>query len=192
MKLIPLSGRRPDATWGVCATPVGEALLAFCEPAEKSGAFASEGVCWLSFGASQSAVEELRAFWKDGNLVRDDAKAEQLARKIFADGAVAELPEGGADMALLVEGTPFQLKVWQALMGVARGERITYTQLAQKAGIPSAVRSAATAIGRNNISYLIPCHRIVPAGSGVGQYRWGPKVKKALLDWELTLERGQS
>ena len=91
MNLILLSGRRPDAVLGVCATPVGEALLAFTP----------EGVLWLSFGAAQSAVEELRAFWKGGSLVRDDAAAQKLADHIFGGevgGSNSDVKDG-ADKA---------------------------------------------------------------------------------------------
>jgi len=215
MKLVALCGRRPDAVWGRCAIPVGEALVTF----------APEGVLWLSFGESPKAEAELAEFWRGGSLVRDDAATQKLADRIFEAGAraadaqdasasacavqavrpgrdecsaqsasaqatVATDESTSGDINLLVEGTPFQIKVWQALMEVPRGERITYSELARRAGIPRAVRAAATAIGRNNISYLIPCHRIVPAVGGVGQYRWGPEVKRALLEWERVTSVG--
>jgi len=166
MKLIPLSGSRSDATWGRCATPVGETLVAF----------APEGVLWLSFGVGQRAEDELAEFWRGGRLIRDDAAAQKMADRIFA--------ADDTNMALLVEGTPFQIKVWQTLMTVPRGGRISYSELACRAGMPRAVRAVATAIGRNNISYLIPCHRIVRSNGTTGQYRWGSQVKKALLEWE--------
>jgi AraC family transcriptional regulator of adaptative response/methylated-DNA-[protein]-cysteine methyltransferase len=150
----------------VVATPVGEAVLGFT----------AEGIVWLSFGPDTG---ELAEFWRGGRLVEERRAAQELADRLFVRG-------GAPEQTLLVEGTPFRLKAWRALLTASFGERITYAQLAERAGCPKGARSVGTAIGRNNISFLIPCHRIVRADGSVGGYRWGAKVKRALLEWELS------
>lgn len=81
-------------------------------------------------------------------------------------------------------GTPFQAAVWQALLAIPRGSIQTYTDIATQIQHPKAVRAVGSAIGANPIAILIPCHRVVPKGGGIGQYHWGQKVKSALLTWE--------
>lgn len=166
MKIRALSANRPLGQWGVAQTPVGAAVLGF----------AQEGIFWLSFGAEQSAIDELHDFW-GAELPRDDAEAQTIADKIFIKG-------GETSYDILAEGSPFQLNAWNALLAVPFGSRITYGQLATQAGCPGASRAIGTAIGKNNISYLVPCHRIVRSGGSPGNYRWGSHVKSALLDWE--------
>ncbi|GHU99932.1 hypothetical protein FACS1894159_04760 [Bacteroidia bacterium] len=166
VKLKQLPRQRPEALWGVVQSPFGAAIVAFTP---------REEIIWLSFDAFGQAQDELCAFWKGGALVRDDRRAGELAARIFAD-------EGEFDLS--VAGTPFQVKVWQALLEIPRGERISYSELAGRVGMPSAVRAVATAVGRNNISYLVPCHRVVRSDGSMGGFRWGVKVKEAILDSE--------
>lgn len=81
-------------------------------------------------------------------------------------------------------GTPFQLDVWQALLEIPFGGTSTYGALAAQIGRPKAFRAVGSAVGDNPIYYAIPCHRVLPASGGIGNYFWGPEIKKALLDWE--------
>lgn len=81
-------------------------------------------------------------------------------------------------------GTPFQIRVWEELLRLSAGECITYGQLAHRIGKPRAVRAVASAVARNKIAVLVPCHRIVPATGGVGKYRWGTERKRLLLESE--------
>lgn len=91
-------------------------------------------------------------------------------------GAAADVP-----VAVAVDGTPFARAVLAALADVPAGTRVTYTALAAAAGRPRAVRAAASVMARNRVPLLLPCHRIVPAGGGVGRYGWGADVKRTLL-----------
>jgi len=84
----------------------------------------------------------------------------------------------------MLRGTNFQIKVWEALISVTPGEIVSYTQLATMAGTPKASRSVGTAIGKNNIALLIPCHRVIRETGEIGSYRWGSARKAALLAWE--------
>lgn len=83
-----------------------------------------------------------------------------------------------------MQGTAFQKKVWQALMKIRRGTTKTYKQVAEMMGKPTAVRAVASAIAKNNIAVLVPCHRVIRSDGKVGQFRWGTSIKLALLQSE--------
>jgi O-6-methylguanine DNA methyltransferase len=78
-------------------------------------------------------------------------------------------------------GTEFQLNVWRILGQIPRGETVTYQWIAQQIGLPKASRAVGQAVGANPIAWLVPCHRVVPKGGGLGGYRWGPTIKEKLL-----------
>ncbi len=84
-------------------------------------------------------------------------------------------------------GTPFQLDVWKALLHIPFGKTTTYGALAAEIGRPKAFRAVGSAVGDNPIFYAVPCHRVLPASGGIGNYYWGPEIKKALLDWEKAI-----
>lgn len=86
---------------------------------------------------------------------------------------------------LLLMGTEFQLKVWQALLAVPAGKTISYSALAEVVGNKKASRAVGNAVGQNNIAYFVPCHRVVRAGGALGGYAWGTEKKKQLLKAEL-------
>lgn len=81
-------------------------------------------------------------------------------------------------------GTPFQKKVWEALRKIKKGETKTYREVAEMIGAPTAVRAVASAIARNNIAILIPCHRVIRSDGSIGEFRWGKDLKKKLLQSE--------
>ncbi|MFQ3183514.1 MAG: AraC family transcriptional regulator of adaptative response [Octadecabacter sp.] len=85
-------------------------------------------------------------------------------------------------------GAPFQLKVWEALLSIPSGHVTSYSEIAQSIGIPRAMRAVGTAVGRNPISWLIPCHRALRKSGALGGYHWGLPVKRALLAWESARE----
>ncbi len=87
-------------------------------------------------------------------------------------------------LPLLVQGTNFQIKVWEALLTIPQGAVTTYQQIAESIGNPKAVRAVGTAVGDNPIAYLIPCHRVIRKEGILGEYRWGSTRKKALVGWE--------
>jgi O-6-methylguanine DNA methyltransferase len=101
--------------------------------------------------------------------------------------AVAHVVEGNPcdDIALDLRGTPFQLRVWNALRAIPRGTTTTYGRIAEQLGLPSiAARSVGSACGANPVGLIVPCHRVVGAGGGLGGYYWGLDRKRALLEWE--------
>jgi AraC family transcriptional regulator of adaptative response/methylated-DNA-[protein]-cysteine methyltransferase len=81
-------------------------------------------------------------------------------------------------------GAPFQIKVWEALLQIPSGQVTTYSDIADAIGHPRAVRAVGTAVGRNPVSWLIPCHRALRKSGGLGGYHWGLPVKRAMLAWE--------
>jgi O-6-methylguanine DNA methyltransferase len=98
-------------------------------------------------------------------------------------------PEGGSPapmLQVLIHGTDFQVKVWKVLLEIPWGHTVTYQWIAEKMGSPTAARAVGHAVGRNHFAWLVPCHRVVPKGNGkgLGAYRWGPDLKKKLLQFE--------
>ncbi len=168
---IKTGGAGLEIGFGEAPTPFGNALIAWTP----------RGICHLGFveGAAMAhAVAGLQQDWPAAALVQDRQRALQLAAEIFHAGPSTQA------LHLMLRGTNFQIKVWEALISVAPGEMVSYTQLAQRAGIPKARRSVATAIAKNSIALLIPCHRVIRESGEIGGYRWGSDRKAALLAWE--------
>jgi AraC family transcriptional regulator of adaptative response/methylated-DNA-[protein]-cysteine methyltransferase len=164
--------------YGVHDTPFGPALLATTE----------RGLCSLSFvddGDATAAVDELRERWPAATVGEDAGATEPLARRIFA-------PEDGdrGPIPLFVQGTNHQVRVWEALLRVPAGAVVSYEQLAGAAGKPEAVRAVAGAVARNQVAYVIPCHRVIRKLGAFGGYRWGSERKLAMLGWEAARALG--
>jgi AraC family transcriptional regulator of adaptative response/methylated-DNA-[protein]-cysteine methyltransferase len=125
-----------------------------------------------------AAAEDISALWPQASLQWNDNAVRALAERIFR--------RGGAEVSLraCVAGTPFQIRVWRALLHIPAGAAISYGQLARAAGNPDAARAVGTAVGRNAIAFLIPCHRVIRETGVIGHYRWSPERKRALLAWE--------
>jgi methylated-DNA-[protein]-cysteine S-methyltransferase len=107
-----------------------------------------------------------------------DRAAEQL--QAYFAGELTQF-----DLPLHLEGTPFQESVWEALRSIPYGETISYAELAQRVGRPTAIRAVGTANGRNPISIIVPCHRVINTGGGLGGYSGGLPHKRTLLDLEF-------
>lgn len=136
------------------------------------------GLCGLAFTAecgAAAAFEDLRARWPAARHIADDAALAPLIAGAFA-------PDGTARLHLI--GAPFQIKVWEALLAIPSGHVTTYSDIARAIGSPGAVRAVGTAVGRNPVSFLIPCHRALRKTGGLGGYHWGLPVKRAILAWE--------
>ncbi len=108
------------------------------------------------------------------------AATRAVARRIFQPRAAGR----GAPLPLLVHGTNFQLKVWEALLRIPPGHVTSYGDLAAALGDAKLARAVGAAVGANPVSYLIPCHRVLHALGQVTRYRWGPTRKLAMLGWE--------
>lgn len=144
------------------------------------------GLCWLSLAGSDAEGEEsLRAEFPEATLHRDASLTGLM------DAALASVREG-TDLsesrnhkdALDLRGTVFQLRVWQALRQIPRGETRTYSQVAREIGEPTATRAVARACATNRVAILVPCHRVVGASGSLTGYRWGVDRKQQLLEAE--------
>lgn len=158
--------------YGFHATPFGTALL---------GA-TGRGLCSLAFvddGGEGDAIDALRERWALADLDEDARATAPLAERIFAPGERDDRP-----IPLFVQGTNHQVRVWEALLRVPAGAVVSYDQLAAAAGRPDAVRAVAGAVARNQIAYVIPCHRVIRKLGAFGGYRWGTDRKRAMLGWE--------
>ena len=156
--------------WGLFDSPFGPALVMGTD----------RGICGMGFAAetgAQAAFADLAARWPRAEYVED---AEAL--RPWAERALGATGEGPLPLYLM--GGPFQIKVWEALMRIPSGHVTTYSEIAQAIGHPAAVRAVGTAVGRNPVSLLIPCHRALRKSGGLGGYQWGLPVKRAMLAWE--------
>jgi len=141
------------------------------------------GVCWLSFHGEvfgSKAVDELRHSFSHADL-REDANVAATWRDRIFDRARSD---GNSTLAVLLAGTNFQLKVWEALLRVPSGRLCSYSDLAVLMGRPTATRAVASAVAANHIAYLIPCHRVIRSMGDFGRYRWGAVRKQAMVGWE--------
>lgn len=153
--------------WGLADSPFGAAVVMATD----------KGICGLGFCqelGQEGAVQDLMRRWPAAAFQRDDAGVAPLARAAF----------GGDETRLHLIGAPFQIKVWEALLTVPSGHVTTYSEIAGAIGHDKAVRAVGTAVGRNPISFLIPCHRALRKSGGLGGYHWGLPVKRAMLAWE--------
>ena len=146
-------------------------------------AYWKQSIVFIAFVENQSqALLEMQKRFPHVSLIRKETPAQrQVLKYLEAPGKYQGL------LTLAVEGSPFQMKVWRALMETPFGSTCFYSDLAQSLKQPTAVRAAASAVARNPVAILIPCHRVLPRSGGVGNYHWGSKNKSTLLTWE-TLE----
>jgi len=146
----------------------------------------ARGLCWLALAATKDEAEaSVRAEFPAAELRRDAALKE------WVEAAVRAVTEAGAakdavplDLPLDLRGTAFQLRVWQALRAIPRGETRSYSELAREMGMPRSTRAVARACATNRVAVVVPCHRVVGAGGALTGYRWGVERKRKLLEAE--------
>ena len=151
---------------GAGDTPFGEAMAFWTD----------RGLCGLAFTAEtgrEAAMADMRGRWPQARF--REAEAATMLRGAFG---------GGTGIHLAVMGAPFQIKVWEALMAIPSGHVTTYSDIAARIGNPKALRAVGTAVGRNPVAWLIPCHRALRKSGEMGGYHWGLPVKRAMLAWE--------
>ncbi|MDO9639633.1 MAG: bifunctional helix-turn-helix domain-containing protein/methylated-DNA--[protein]-cysteine S-methyltransferase [Pseudotabrizicola sp.] len=140
------------------------------------------GICGIGFASEtgeDAASDDLLRRWPKARFVHDPAMLRPWVLEAF--GA---RPGQNADTPLFLIGAPFQIKVWEALLRIPSGHVTTYSDIATVIGHPKAVRAVGTAVGRNPISLLIPCHRALRKSGALGGYHWGLPVKRAILAYE--------
>jgi len=160
---------------GISDTPFGRCLIGETP----------RGICHLSFFDDEESEErstsEMQQEWPLAIVTWDHDHAARLASRMFSPETNTGSP---SVWTVFVRGTDFQIRVWTELLRIPLGSTISYGKLAAAAGNPKASRATGTAVGRNPISFLIPCHRVIHSAGTCGNYRWGIQRKRAILDWE--------
>jgi AraC family transcriptional regulator of adaptative response/methylated-DNA-[protein]-cysteine methyltransferase len=160
-------GEGLELLYGWHDSPFGECLIVV----------GTRGVCGLAFngtGDRAATLADLRGSLDAADMVEDFEATRPHAEAAFGKG----------DVHLMLRGTPFQLKVWEALLHIPEGAVLTYSDLAERIGAPGSARAVAGAVARNPVSWLIPCHRVIRNGGSISGYRWHPDKKRLILAWE--------
>jgi AraC family transcriptional regulator of adaptative response/methylated-DNA-[protein]-cysteine methyltransferase len=178
----PLSARQRPSSAEVSreSRRVVRAAVARCALGHALVVASSRGVCAVSLGDTKDDVlADLSARFADATVREADPAHAAITAQVLAalEGTSSVAPPVRLDLS----GTVFQLKVWGALQGIARGETVTYAELARRIGAPAAVRAVGTACGQNPVAVLVPCHRVLRANGELGGYRWGLARKRRLL-----------
>lgn len=156
--------------WGWFDSPFGAALVMGTD----------KGICGIGFAAEEgekATMADMLARWPRAEFIENAERLRPWALNAFR-------AEHNEATPLFLIGAPFQIKVWEALLAIPSGHVTTYSQIAGAIGHPKAVRAVGTAVGRNPISLLIPCHRALRKSGGLGGYHWGLPVKRGILAWE--------
>lgn len=166
-------------------SPFGKLLIASTE----------KGVCLLSFmgavprkapknGENHRMIplEFLRQHFPNAHFTKAEYEFHQPILQVFDKGGA-----NPASIRLHLKGTPFQLKVWQALLQIPEGEVSTYGAIAENIGNKGASRAVGTAVGQNPVAIIIPCHRVIRSSGVIGEYYWGTARKAGILGWEAAV-----
>lgn len=166
-------GKGVEIAYGIHSSPFGYCFIGITK----------RGVCKLAFYDSQAesmaARAELDVDWPEATIVENQNLTAEVAHQIFCDGDGTQ-----KSLHLLLKGSPFQIKVWEAVLSIPQGQLHSYQQVANAMGKPTAVRAVASAVARNNIAYLIPCHRVIRSSGVLNNYRWGDVRKAAIIGRE--------
>lgn len=149
--------------------PFGKLLIASTE----------KGICWLGFDDADDQVDRLYKNFPNANMM-DVARPIHDAAVSFFHNEI----DDSLKIRLHVKGTNFQLKVWNALLSIPEGRVATYSDMSVKIGQEKAARAIGSAVGRNPVAFLIPCHRVIRSTGELSGYMWGIERKRAMLGWE--------
>lgn len=169
-------GEGLDIAWGFHACPFGEALLLAT----------ARGVAGLAFvdedkGQTRAqALADMTRRWPAARFVEAPEQTAPFAQRIFEPARWS--PEQPVRLVLI--GTDFEVRVWEALLRIPMGRAVRYADIARHLGQPTASRAVGTAVGRNPISFVVPCHRVLRGDGNLGGYHWGLTRKRALIGWE--------
>jgi AraC family transcriptional regulator of adaptative response/methylated-DNA-[protein]-cysteine methyltransferase len=169
-------GKGERIGWATARTPFGWMIVGATE----------RGLCWLALGATSAEAEaSLREEFPLATVQRDPALATTVDAALGVVGCEKSTIKAAAPQVPLdLRGTVFQLRVWQALKQIPRGETRTYSQLAREMGMPKSTRAVARACATNRVAVVVPCHRVVGVSGSLTGYRWGVERKRQLLEME--------
>ena len=161
-------------TWGVASCPFGTAVLVLTEYGLAGIGFADGEV------SIQQAFQDLRDRWPHARYSRDDARVAPVAARIFDPARW----DPAQPVRVVLIGTDFEVSVWETLLQIPVGRATTYADVARRIGRPTASRAVGAAVGKNPISFVVPCHRVVGSSGALTGYHWGLPRKRAILGWE--------
>lgn len=166
-------GKNVRIEYAFSPTPFGESLLAQT----------ARGICYLGFvdESKEALLNELMTVWKGASFAHTPSKILPVIEEIFYPN-----PNPSQKISVLMKGTNFQINVWRALLTIPQGRLVTYQDIASVVGTTNAARAVGSAVGKNHIGYIIPCHRAITSTGALKNYRWGSSRKKALIGWEAS------
>jgi AraC family transcriptional regulator, regulatory protein of adaptative response / methylated-DNA-[protein]-cysteine methyltransferase len=159
--------------YGFHPSPFGSALVMASERGLAGLAFADPG-------EEQAALADMRSRWPKATIIEDVARTAPLAHRIFDP----MLWRAEAPLRVVLIGTDFEVRVWETLLEIPIGRAMTYSDIAAKLRAPKAARAVGTAVGKNPVSFVVPCHRVLGKGGELTGYHWGLTRKRAMLGWE--------
>ncbi|MFT3988742.1 methylated-DNA--[protein]-cysteine S-methyltransferase [Aestuariivirga sp.] len=166
-------GKGLTIRWGFHDCPFGRALVMVTEM----------GLCGLAFadhGTERAALADMMKRWPEADYVEDTRATGPVAQRIFETGNWQ--PE--QPLRVVFIGSDFEIRVWETLLRIPLGAATTYSDIAAHLGKPSAARAVGTAVGKNPISFVVPCHRVLGKSGSLCGYHWGLTRKRAILGWE--------
>ena len=166
-------GRGLNISYGFHDCPFGRALILIT----------SEGLAGLAFadhGKEKSALADMTSRWPEATYVEDQQATAAYAKRIFE----SERWQPDQPLRIVFIGSDFEIRVWETLLRIPFGKASTYSDIASHIGKPKAARAVGAAVGKNPISFVVPCHRVLGKSGGLCGYHWGLTRKRAILGWE--------
>jgi AraC family transcriptional regulator of adaptative response/methylated-DNA-[protein]-cysteine methyltransferase len=169
-------GEGLEIAYGFHESPFGEALLLATDRGVAGLAFVNEDK-----GQTRGeALADMTSRWPKARFTHAPERTESHARNIFG----VEHWRSEQPVRLVLIGTDFEVRVWEALLKIPMGRAVSYSDIARHLGQPTASRAVGSAVGRNPISFVVPCHRVLRGDGDLGGYHWGLTRKRALIGWE--------
>ena len=171
--LYKAKGRGLTMTYGFHDCPFGRALILIT----------GEGLAGLAFadpGEEASALADMRSRWSEATYTENPVATQPYAKRIFE----SQNWSSNQPLRVVFIGSDFEIRVWETLLRIPFGKASTYSDIAAHLGKPSAARAVGSAVGKNPISFVVPCHRVLGKSGGLCGYHWGLTRKRAILGWE--------
>jgi AraC family transcriptional regulator of adaptative response/methylated-DNA-[protein]-cysteine methyltransferase len=166
-------GRGLNIQYGFHDCPFGRALILIT----------SEGLAGLAFadhGKEKSALADMTSRWPEATYVENHQATTSYAKRIFE----SERWKPDQPLRIVFIGSDFEIRVWETILRIPFGKASSYSDIASHIGKPKAARAVGSAVGKNPISFVVPCHRVLEKSGGLGGYHWGLTRKRAILGWE--------